>query len=179
MSADRFKIQDPHVPVAILDLDGVLTVSPSSESIKDVSFFHGIWSDPSALADNPEMLILAQALLSSGWAIVILTGRPSEYRDPTRRWLQSRGILCAPEPFDESPLMIGPGNPVLITRDLGRGDEISSASSWKLGMIRNLKAAGARVLFILEDYKPNADVLRSEAPVLLYEMVKPNGSLGR
>lgn len=161
---------DTNHPVAVFDLDGVLSVSPSPEPINDVSFFDKIWGDYRALDCNPEMVTLLRTLANSGWAIVILTGRPSTYRKETFLWLDRFGIRW------RTGWAVHSRDAILITRSIDDGEDISSSSEWKLRVLRMLQARGANIALIIEDYKPNADVLRQVAPVLLYEMKRPPSS---
>lgn len=138
------------VPVAVFDLDGCLIESPTGETITDPNYWHKHFTNGDC-AYNREMIDLAEALQNMGWRIVVLTARPTRYRDDTQNIVYSKL----------------PGSLLIMY-----GGGYADASEWKAKKVRELIDAGWDVRFVIEDYKPNAEAIRKVVPVLLYEKVR-------
>lgn len=140
-------------PVAVFDLDGCLLASVSSVEIKERDYWIKIWSDPHHKC-NTEIIELVKALTSAGWHIAILSARNEAFWDMTIRWLANQFNV-----FDMS-LTLYPNSSMM------------SGATYKAYMIAKWKQQGVRVMFMVEDFPPNAREVRQHVPVLMYEMVK-------
>lgn len=137
------------MPAAIFDLDGCLSVSPSQITIPLSSErWDEIWNDD-GFPSNTEIIKLLRGLQMAGWYVLILTGRPERYRKQTVRWLMRQGV--------SAPLIMLPD------------DYPRTIVEWKCTIIHLMLEAAIDLQFVVEDYKPNADVIRTLIPVLLYE----------
>jgi len=155
-------------PVVVFDLDGVLAVSPAKETINDVDFFRNRWENPHLVDSNREMLRMLRSLRSSGWRVVVITARPEEFREQTVAWFQRFNVRVD---YEERLTSIDRGV-VLFMRDIGEEGRIGDASGWKVKVLDLLMSKGARVQFVVEDYKENVERMRTRVPVLSYEEVR-------
>lgn len=159
------------IPCVIFDLDGTLLKSPTPTTEHNLDFWVEYWSDRSGALQrpNPEMVELLKLIVSQGLSVVILTARPAIYATDTITLLKSLGIFaCQSIPWDiaNHPL---PGVSLVMWNVDPAFVDWSKSGDWKKSVVRALKIYGVRILFAIEDHKPNADILRQEVPVLLYE----------
>lgn len=150
--------------IAVFDIDGVIIRNPHDSdgkgTIKDPNYWHKHWSNPNLQLLQWDMINMAHSLRRDGVLIVFLTARPETYLDSTKVVLKAAGFELD-DPLTE--LIMLPGTAI------GH-----SSAAWKIEEILGLQARGI-VLFMVEDYKHNADAIRTVCPVLLYERqyVKP------
>lgn len=162
--------------IAVVDLDGVVFKSPVRETVTDHQFWVNYWQDPEAHAPNREIEVLIRALLSVNVHILFLTSRPASYADDTlnalHRCIWMRPRLCTDvlhHDFHSHRVSL------MLKPDDMNDPEWTGSGEWKLDVVENLKV-GYQVLFAIDDYKPNADIIRKAIPVLLYEQVRrPSG----
>lgn len=161
MSPERHDLQVPNFnkyqPVIICDLDGVLTKMPVSShgrgTISDPNYWHHHWDKWDEVEPHHEMVNMVRTLAQGGMKIVILTARPDSYRYQTEKFLAKFGVRCS-----------------LIMR--ASDGQIVPSSEWKHDVIEHMIALGYDIKFMIEDYKPNVEAVRSLIPVLLYERKK-------
>lgn len=139
-------------PVAIFDLDGCLSQTPSRDAITDPDFWHTHFTNGTAEC-NPEVVDLACTLRAAGWDIMVLTARPSDYYTATRSWLDR----------------FLPDVPLIMWED---GNGYGSSSKWKAQTVKDLIEQGYDVRFMVEDYPNNVEEIRKVVPVLEYQMLR-------
>lgn len=153
---------------AVLDLDGCLVQNPEEAryaTLNDPSFWHSHWNDALAGRPNEELLDVARGLLDQGYRLIVLTARPETYRSQTVRYL---GRICLFTTLSPRP---NPDQSVsLVMRPVEDG--ISRSGPWKRDLIKSWLDQGANITLALEDFKPNADMIRQVVPVILYEQMK-------
>lgn len=151
--------------IAIFDIDGVLIRNPEDAldgpPIIDMDYWHNHWNNPDYNHVQHDMVALVKALQQVGIKTVFLTARPAQFRGVTLDLLQNIGVTEGPA-FVSWDLEMLPASTVP-----------QSSASWKHQTVYNLKK-NYNVLFMVEDYKWNAEAVRSLVPVLLYERKKPS-----
>ncbi len=161
------------VPIAVFDIDGVLVENPTLQSNNDLGYWHKHWTAPPSEARvNQEMVeLLSDLHYESMWGIIALTARPAQYADHTEKLL--RFILDRPVRTRGVQSVYGdfygrhsPPDVVLVTQ---QANEIVPSGEFKRDTIGFWQSQGLDIRFMVEDYKPNADVIRRVLPVLLYE----------
>jgi len=157
--AQRRHLFDSETPTAIFDLDGCLC---SSATMSETSSWSDIWGDTKH-PSNPEIIELLASLCGCGWNCPVLTGRPERYRKETLAWLRAQGL---------TPFMLGDGPLMLCMYPNDAQQNGSNHGEWKASVIRHWLRHGMRIMFAIEDHKPNAEYIRKLVPVLLYECVK-------
>ena len=168
-------------PVAVFDLDGCLCQGPyhdprSKEHLDDPEFWRRHWDRPDAPC-HTELVEMARGLASGGFHILVLTARPDTYHDQTVRWLQQVGNWSVAS-FNTSIRYNRAGSQsdvwlMMIDNQRQLRHPLTGAE-WKRETVRSLIQWGIDIQFVVEDYKPNADVIREVVPVLLYERQKPH-----
>lgn len=160
MSPERHDLQVPtfnkYQSVVICDLDGVLAKNPDAafgKTQSDPMFWHHHWDEWDKTEPHHEMVNMIRTLAQGGMKIVVLTARPDSYRYQTERFLAKHGVRCS-----------------LIMR--ASDGQIVPSSEWKHDVIEHMVALGYDIKFMIEDYKPNVEAVRSLIPVLLYERKK-------
>lgn len=82
------------IPVVICDVDG--TVAESKERAKAFLSGKKDWEKfyEAAINDEPVMAVVAtvKALMSKGYPVIYITGRPEKYRGQTSMWLMKHGL---------------------------------------------------------------------------------------
>lgn len=179
---------------AIFDLDGCLSQNPYSHpGISQGIYTPGFWENHWEVnpAPHSELLDLWHVLGIAGWDRIILTARPDSFLPDTLRWLGGIGIdprVVGGPPYDlDNAWCHGCGDggdsdlcdcesqdgfvrPYLIMLPRWGMHGHRSSGDWKLEVVRMLMQRGdLDIKFVVEDYKPNADVIRQALPVLLYE----------
>jgi hypothetical protein len=145
--------------LAIFDLDGVIIANPDDaqsgppKTCGDYWTRH--WTNPDMSRINKEIVLMAQVLSDSGVLIQVLTARPERFYSSTHNLL-----VMAEFPYDRLDMLPGTDVP-------------QSSAAWKQERVAELKRT-YDVLFMIEDYRPNAEAVRSQVPVLLYERKKPS-----
>jgi hypothetical protein len=171
-------------PIAVFDLDGCLMQNPyedqtyqSTQNVPggrfDPDFWHRHWTADGQVCHS-ELVDLARTLLSGGYAILVLTARPDTYANQTIRWLQQVGpweVICHNDGMRHGATGHSVVHLLMIPSRVNIAHAPSSAE-WKRDAIRKLMARGCDIRFVVEDHKPNADVIREVVPVLLYERQK-------
>jgi hypothetical protein len=146
----------PRQPVVIVDLDGCLVANPAEAclgvTITDIDYWTNHWNNPMASEPNYELVQMVRTLGQAGWKIVILTARPESFRQKTEQFLRRIELECS----------------LIMRSDLA----ILPSAEWKMNVISHMITLGWDVKLAIEDYKPNADAIRSVVPVLLYERKK-------
>lgn len=157
-------------PIAIFDLDGVIIQNPpeslGQNTITDGNYWAKHWKDPQGGTLNEEMVDLAASMLLTDTHVIFLTARPEVYRPWTIELLRRAGFHIG----DQTALTQRSFAPRLVM--LPGGDVPQSSAKWKRDTIKNWLDQGARILFMVEDYRPNAEFVRELIPVLLYERKK-------
>lgn len=165
--------------IAFFDIDGVCFKSPGKATIEgNAEFWLDFWSKPESAVPNPEIRVLLNALRSAGVHIVFLTGRDFQFAEVTRQALVRTEIAHLVQPY---AWMGGSAPPLPVNHDLLIMFHLewlhqritAQVGDFKLEVIRSFVALGHNVLFMVEDHKPAADVIRSSVPVLLYEAQRP------
>lgn len=160
--------------VALVDVDGVIVANPSESlgqnTITDTNYWANHWNKPDEAGLQQEVIDLVQSLVSTGWQVIFLTARPEQFRKVTERLLHRAGLFVRPKDV-RSILDQGMSNaPILIMwPELHVG---LSSAAWKQRTIKSLKDQGLKIRFMIEDYRPNAEAIRSQTPVFLYERQK-------
>jgi hypothetical protein len=159
--------------VALIDVDGVVVENPletvGKGTINDTNFWANHWNNPEGGRLQVEVISLVQALVACGWHVIFLTARPENFRGVTVKLLRRAGFDIR-SPNDYTPVEeSGWAYPALV---MIPGTEVRSSASWKQQTVRALKEAGLNVQFMIEDYRPNAEAIRSQVPVFLYERQK-------
>lgn len=151
----------PLQPVLICDLDGCLVANPADSfaqgTISDPNYWTEHWKNWHAATPNQELVDVVRALMRSGYKLVVLTARPTNFREETMRYLYR-------------VFGVGASRISLIMMDTG--GKIVPSAAWKRATISKMIELGYDVKLMIEDYKPNADAIRGLVPVLLYERKK-------
>ena len=148
--------------MAIFDLDGVILQNPDDalsgppKTCGDYWTHH--WMNPDMSKINKEVVLMAQVLSDAGVLIQVLTARPERFQLVTHNLL-----VMAEFPYDRLNLLPG-------------SDVPQSSAAWKQERVAEL-TRNYDVLFMMEDYRPNAEAVRSQVPVLLYERKKVSAHL--
>jgi|SRR5690606_13747488 len=138
-------------PVAVFDLDGCLLESGQKTTVDDETYWHNLWTNPDRWKPVPSLILLAKALHAAGWRLILLTSRPERYRLWTWRFLRRYHLAD-----------------VFETVIMQETFDSLSSGEWKREQMRRLVELHD-VQFVVEDYKPNADAIRTVVPVLLFE----------
>ena len=148
--------------MAIFDLDGVIIQNPddalSGPPKTSGDYWTHHWTSPDMSKINKEVVLMAQVLSDAGVLIQVLTARPERFHAVTHNLL-----VAAEFPYDRLDLLPG-------------SDVPQSSAAWKQAYVANLTLA-YDVMFMMEDYRPNAEAVRSQVPVLLYERKKVSAHL--
>jgi hypothetical protein len=146
---------------AIFDLDGVFVENPpealvqNAQPITDLGYWERHWSYPERSVRQQEMVRLASHLSLINWQIIVLTARPQQFRGETERLLRMLALANA-------ELVMIPQN------------HIGGSASWKQETVKKWVDMGVKVMFMVEDHRPNAEAIRAVVPVLLYEYKRPS-----
>lgn len=156
-------------PVVLFDLDGVLIKTPDdlSGTISDPDFWHNRWTNPRNQTPNTPMIDLLRSLTRAGLHVCIFTGRPDTYEHVTVETLMSWGLRVIPDTRPRPNHL----TPSLVMKPEG-ASPMGHDSGWKSKKIVEWADDGMDVLFMVEDYKVNADAIRKHIPVLLFERMK-------
>lgn len=154
---------------AIFDLDGVFIENPAEARIKDakpitdLNYWERHWSNPAGSVVQHEMVRLARMLLMVNWRVIVLTARPETYAGHTRTLLRILGLQASTGP-DVLLVMIPQST-------------IGGSAEWKQQIVKRWRDEGMKIQFMVEDYRINAEAIRSVVPVLLYECKRPSNHL--
>lgn len=164
--------------IALFDLDGVLVTNPpeamaGGPPITNKNFWDDHWKSPMEAPIQQEMVDMAITLIGANWQIGILTARPAEYRPWTVTLLRRMGLLVSTDPRPR--ISTSYSRPFLHM--LGETEIPQSSAAWKQETVRDWKRQGAKIQFMVEDYRANAEAIRAVVPVLLYERKKPSQHL--
>lgn len=144
-------------PAIVLDLDGVIIRNPdqalTGPPLTDGNFWHHHWTNPDMSAINQEMVDMSGIFHIAGMSVFILTARPDIYWTQTVRLLRDANV-------EYDGLIMLPGDTVP-----------HSSAAWKQQQVATLMKK-YNVLFMVEDYRANAEAVRALVPVLLYERKK-------
>jgi hypothetical protein len=156
-------------PIAVFDLDGVIIQNPfeslGQNTITDSNYWENHWLYPEKATFNDEIVELAHSMLRSDTHVVFLTARPSKYRSSTETLLKRAGLEVGQGDLTQRSF-----RPRLVMiPSIGIPQ---SGAAWKRDTIQGWIDQGGKVLFMVEDYKPNAEFVREIIPVLLYERKK-------
>lgn len=163
-------------PIALFDLDGVITENPKESLEQTVScknYWHEHWTRPLETPIHQEVVDIIHSLIGAVH-IIILTARPDSYRPHTIQLLDRLGIMCPSK--SPNTLYAGQLAPILHMFPCD-GTIPSSSAAWKQGEVKRWLDQGAKIMFMMEDYRPNAEAVRALVPVLLYERKKPSKHL--
>lgn len=161
--------------IALFDLDGVLVRNPdealgNKPPITNKNFWDEHWKSPETAPIQQEMVDMAISLIGANWQIGILTARPHEYRPWTVTLLRRMGILVSTDPRPR--ISTSYSRPFLHM--LPSAQVPQSSAAWKQETVKGWLDQGAKIQFMVEDYRPNAESVRAIVPVLLYERKKPS-----
>ena len=104
-------------------------------------------------AINHEMVTMARVFSEKTVRVLILTARPEFYKRDTQLLLMRANVR-------HDALIMLPGDAVP-----------QSSAAWKQEQVANIMKTH-NVLFMVEDYRGNAEAIRALVPVLLYERQK-------
>lgn len=171
-------------PIVICDLDGVLSQNPHDAVgiITDKDYWSKHWNNFAEAQVNVEIVHLLKSSFLTESAVMILTARPIEFLDVTLSFLERIGIKremvdvwngsAGHDTFFKA-FRPTEGMPNIVLKMYEQGTNIPGHSGeWKASVVEQMLNANLNVLYMIEDYKPNADAVRRHIPVLLYERVR-------
>lgn len=164
-------------PVVVFDLDGCLRQNPYHDESTKTFAPHFNWGDhwrEPGVACHEELVDLARSLLAAGHSVLVLTARPDDFHEVTIEWLKRVGPWEVTYHNDRKHHGATGHDTVhlmMLPRQIDLLHHVSGAE-WKRDVVRSLIERGIDIRFVVEDYKPNADVIREVVPVLLYERKK-------